>query len=291
MSQERFLELKAKIQSLGAGGFMKLPKEEQSEYQALKAEFSGDKIELPSVQTETPVTSPIPEPAKESDSVSVPKDLLASLVAQIEELKVNQQNFLGRTPQEVLPGQPVAVTNARKEYKKIFKRFRDTAELPWEYIADIKWLKFYFDREIEEKVNLFKITTVSSNGDIKVREMKDVDLSRIGEAVLLKITDRESKEFEVQDRLTPLITTAVRYTDSANPKSVTGIDVQSVGPVKNMIHYLETRFTVHVPADVDSEGREVIDTVNAPAKVTFQIVDNMGGNAGVHLDASSIKIL
>lgn len=283
MSQERFLELKSKIQSFGAGGFMKLSKEEQAEYQKLKAESGA-------VNPEANVMADLPE-SKESDSVSVPKDLLQSLVAQIEELKVSQQNFLGKPQQEVLPGQPVPVTTTGKEYKKIFKRFRDTAEDPWQYIADTKWLKFFYDRDVEEKVNLFKITTVSSKGDIKTHEFKDVDLSRMGEAVLLKVTDKESKELEVQDRLTPLITTAVRYSDSSNPKSVTGIDVQSVGPVKNMIHYLETRFTVHIPADLDSEGREIIDTVNAPTKLTFQVVDNMAGKAGVHLDPSSIKIL
>lgn len=273
MSQERFLELKEKIQTLGAGGFKKLSLEEQTEYQALKAEFGGE-------------VKPV-----RAESVSVPKDLLQSLITQIEELKANQQGFLGKGPAEVLPGQAVAVNSGSKTHVKMFKRFRETSEKPWEYVADVKWLKFSFDREIEEKVNLFKITSVSSNGDIKIYEMKDSDFARMGEGVVLKITDKESKEFEVQDRLTPIITTAVNYKDSSNPKSVTGVDAEPVGPVKNMIRYKETYFTVHIPADTDAEGREVVDTVSSPTKVTFRIADNLAGKAGVHLEPNSIKII
>lgn len=274
MSQERFSELKAKAQSFGQGGYQKLSKEEQAEWQALKAEFGTG------AQKTTQ--------AEEEENISVPKDVLTELLAQIEELKATRHDL--QAPREVLPGQATVVDNKSQVYKKIFKRFRDTSEDPWEYIADVKFLKFFFDRDLEEKVNLFKITSISSNGDIKTYEIKDSDLDRLGESVLLKITDKESKEYQVQDRLTPIITTAVSYKDSSNPKSVTGVDVQPVGPVKNMIRYLETRFTVHIPADRDSEGRDVIDTVNSPAKVTFCIVDNMDGKAGVHFDPKSIKL-
>lgn len=272
MSQDRFLELKAKIQTLGAGGFKKLSTDEQAEYQALKAEFGDAK----------PV---------EPENISVPKDLISDLIAQIQELKANQSSFLGKGPSEVLPGQAVAVQQGNEVYKKMFKRFREDSEKPWEYIADVKWMKFSFDKDTEEKANLYRLTTVNSKGEVQYHEIKDFDFARLGEGVLLKVTGKESKEFEIQDRLTPIITTAVTYKDSSNPKSVTGIDAQPVGPVKNMIRYKETYFTVHIPADTDSEGREVLDTVNSPAKVTFRIVDNMGGKAGVHLDPNSITKL
>jgi len=272
MSQERYTELKEKVQSLGAGGFKKLSQEEQAEYQALKAEFATS--------------------APKEESISVPRTLLEDLSKQIAELKANQSAIMGdRQPTAVLPGQAVPVDNKVKVLQKQFKRFRDSAENEWEYVADVKWMSFSFDRDTEEKYNMFKLTTITAKGDVKYREIKDFDFTRLGESVLLKVTDRETKEMEVQDRLTPIITTAISIQDSSNPKSVTGLDVTPVGPVKNMIRYKETSFVVHIPADKDAEGNEIVDTVNSPAKVTYKVIENQNAKGGVHLDPTSIKLL
>ena len=282
-------ELKDKIAELGKGGFMKLSKEEQVEYSALVKGENGVVHEAVIVAGDGFGVSGsgglAPIKASEAETITIPKDLLQKLSDQIEELKANQAIQMGTKHVEILPGQPVKVGTQKRVFQQTFKRYREDSEAPWQYVADAKVLKYHFDHEDEEKVSIYKIISIDEKGNVREKTLKDYEFARLGEPVLLKVTDRETVEMEVQDRFTPVIQNPVSYQMSSNPKSVTGIEIRSLTPVKNMIHYKELRYTVHIPADSST------DTLNNPAKVTFIVLDNKGGTGGTHLIPESIKIL
>lgn len=201
------------------------------------------------------------EAPEEEDTISMSKEVLADLQRQISELKEAQA---AKTPVNdttgVKPGDIIKVDKNAGEKTKAIYRFREDSESPWQYLIEVKKLKFVVDRDKGYKVNIMKVTTVSEKGDIETVEMTDDELSKILETSMVKISDIKEEDFAYQDATTPYVD-AKAVIASQNPNSVTGVDIKSLGRVKNIITFKKKSYTVHINDKVsfreETDGKTV----------------------------------
>lgn len=183
--------------------------------------------------------------AKEQETVTVSKTVLDELQNKIAALEAKSGQSEGGIAEAILPGESVEIDKNAGDKTKAIYRMRESTEDLWEYILSVKKLKFQVDREKGYKVNIMKVVTIDEEGGLHEYEMADDDLAKKLEDIMVRLSDFEVKDMEYQDAKTPHVN-AKRLVNTANPKSATGLEVQTLGKVKNMITYKKKSYKVHI---------------------------------------------